>query len=270
MFTDFHTHCCFSSDSKSTPEAMIEGAIKKGISTLCFTDHQDFDFPSETPLFTFDCDAYFEKLLALKAIYKERIEILIGVELGLQPHLQARYRELLAGFPFDFVIGSSHLVQGMDPYYPEFFEHRSEEEGYLTYFEETLKNIHACDTFDVYGHIDYIVRYGPNKNADYSYAKYGDILDEILRALIARGKGIELNTAGFKYGLGVPNPCPEVLQRYRELGGEILTIGSDAHVPEHLAYDFARVRDILTACGFSYYTLFRDRKPEFVSLNAFS
>ena len=90
---------------------------------------------------------------------------------------------------------------------PEWFwENHSEEEGYREYFESILENIATFDGFDVYGHIDYVVRYGPNKNANYSYQKYADIIDEILKALIIKGKGIEINTGGFKYGLGHPNP----------------------------------------------------------------
>ena len=100
------------------------------------------------------------------------------------------------------------------------------------YFESILENISAYDGFDVYGHIDYVVRYGPNKNREYSYGRYKDILDEILKKLISMGKGIELNTGGYHYGLGEPNPCTAVIRRYRELGGEIITIGADAHTPD--------------------------------------
>ena len=119
---------------------------------------------------------------------------------------------------------------------------------------------------DVYGHIDYVVRYGPNQNKEYSYERYRDILDEILRTIIDKNLGIELNTGGFHYGLGEPNPCRAVIRRYRELGGEILTIGSDGHKPEHLAFDFKKVPHLLQDAGFRYYTVFRGRKAEFVKL----
>ena len=132
------------------------------------------------------------------------------------------------------MIGSSHLVHRRDPYFPDYYEGRTEEEAYREYFTSILENLAAFDCFDVYGHIDYVVRYGPNKNQNYSYGKYADILDNILRTLIHKGKGIEINTGGFKYGLGHPNPTEGVLKRYRELGGEIITIGADAHKPEHV------------------------------------
>ena len=151
-------------------------------------------------------------------------------------------------------------------YYPIFFEGRSEEEAYRSYFEEELKNITAYDCFDVAGHLDFVVRYGPNQNTYYSYEKYQDVFDEILKILIEKGKGIECNTAGYKAGLGHPHPTEAMLKRYRKLGGEILTIGSDAHVPNYVAHHFDRIGEILKDCGFRYYTVFKDRKPEFLPL----
>ena len=87
------------------------------------------------------------------------------------------------------------------------------------------------------------------------------MIDEILKQLIRSGRGIELNTAGFKYGMGHPHPHERILKRYRELGGELLSIGSDGHQPEALAYDFARVPELLRECGFRCYTLFQNRQP---------
>ena len=174
--------------------------------------------------------------------------------------------ELTEKYPFDFVIGSSHVMHGVDPYYPAYWENHTEEEGYQEYFESILENIAVFDGFDVYGHIDYVVRYGPNKNASYSYQKYADIIDEILKALIIKGKGIEINTGGFKYGLGHPNPAEDIIKRYHELGGEIITIGADAHQPEHVAFDFEKVPSILKEAGFTHYTVFKNRKPEFIPI----
>ena len=169
-------------------------------------------------------------------------------------------------YNFDFVIGSSHVVHGYDPYFPPFWKTHTEEEGYREYFESILENIRAFDDFDVYGHIDYVVRYGPTRNENYTYARYSDVIDEILRLLIEKGKGIEINTGGFKYGLGHPNPCEEILARYRELGGEIITVGADAHAPEHVGFAFEKVPQILKDAGFIYYTVFRKRKPEFIKI----
>ena len=95
---------------------------------------------------------------------------------------------------------------------------------------------------------------------------YADIIDEILKLLIEKEKGLEVNSAGLKYGLPFAHPHPDVLKRYRELGGEIITIGADAHKPEHIAYDFAKAEEILKSCGFKYYTEFFEQKPVFKQL----
>ena len=154
----------------------------------------------------------------------------------------------------------------MDPYYPEYWQGKTEYQATHRYFEYILETLGAFDDIDVYGHIDYVVRYGPTQAENYSYAKYKEILDEILKTLISKNIGLELNTAGLKYGLGFAHPHTDVLKRYRELGGEIITIGSDAHKPEHLAYDFSKVPDILKEAGFDYYTIFKNRTPEFIKL----
>ena len=152
------------------------------------------------------------------------------------------------------------------PYYPAYYKGRSERQAYLEYFASILENVAAFDAFDVYGHIDYVVRYGPNKNRDYSYRAYSEIIDEVLKTLIEKGKGIEINTGGFRYGLGHPNPTEDILKRYREFGGEIITVGADAHAPEDIAFDFQKVPEILKSCGFRYFTVFKNRKPEFIRL----
>lgn len=258
-------HTKFSNDATSEPEAMIQSAIEKRLQIICITDHQDMDYPREG-MFGFDTAHYFEVLSHLKEKYKHQIEVRIGVEVGLQPHLRAEIKEYVNRYPFDFVIGSIHIVDRMDPYYPEFFENRTDEEGYTLAFQDTIKSLNNIDDFDVLGHIDYIVRYGKEKAKNYTYEKYKEYIDEILKLAIKKGKGIELNTSGFKYGLGFCHPHPDIIRRYRELGGEIITIGADGHRPEHIAYDFHKVGDILKSCNFKYYTEFCQRKPIFKQL----
>ena len=261
-------HSSFSADSDTPMEVMIHRAVETGLQGITFTEHLDPDYPvtPDNLDFSLNIPAYKEKLAELSDMYKDKIQVRFGIELGLQMHLGEYFDSLLSQTPFDFVIGSSHLVHGYDPYYPEFFEGRKEFLCYMEYFESILENISAYDGFDVYGHIDYVVRYGPNKNREYSYGRYKDILDEILKKLISMGKGIELNTGGYHYGLGEPNPCTAVISRYRELGGEIITIGADAHTPDKIACAFNKAARVLEACGFRYYTIFKDRKPEFISL----
>ena len=266
MLWDTHMHSHFSTDSDASPLAMVHAAMDAGLGGICFTDHFDLDYGISPDSFQLDIPAYFAKMLETKESFQGTFPICIGVEAGLQPHLEGILPDRINAYPFDFVIGSSHLVHRQDPYHPEYYMGKTEDEAYREYFESILENLAVFDCFDVYGHIDYVVRYGPNKNKYYSYRKFSDVIDEILRILIQKGKGIELNTGGFKYGLGHPNPEEAVLKRYRELGGEIITIGSDAHRPEHVAYTFGKVPEILKAAGFRYYTVFRERKPMFSAL----
>lgn len=266
MFWDQHMHCNFSGDSDALPEDMIKAGIAHGLSGICFTDHLDYDYPEEPNIFLLDFDNYFKVLSDLREKYADKISVNIGIELGLQPQAAGQNLAVAEKYPFDFIIGSSHVVNHMDPYYPEFFAGRDEDAAYMEYFESVLENINSGVDFDVYGHIDYVVRYGPNKNAFYTYEKFKDIIDEILTQLISKGKGIEVNTGGFKYGLGHPNPTEDIIKRYRELGGEIITMGADAHVPEYVAYEFDKTAQIIKKCGFKYYTVFKNRKAEFIPL----
>ena len=266
MRADVHMHSTFSSDSKSCPEEMILGSIEKGLEMICFTDHYDKDNMDWGPEDIFDPEEYFRILLPLREKYKEQIEVRIGVETGLQPHLADYYGEFVRKYPFDQVIGSVHSIQRSDIADGHFFKTCTDEEVYRMPFEETLLDVQSDSSFDVLGHLDYVVRYGKEKEAQYSYKKYSELIDEILRTLIAKGKGLELNMAGLKYGLPFAHPHPDVLRRYKELGGEIITVGADGHKPEHIAYDFHKAEDILKESGFRYYAEFRERQPFFKRL----
>lgn len=268
--SDFHMHTSFSTDSDTAPEAMVKGALEKRLKTICITDHLDRDYPFYEELgenaFLFDMDAYFGKLRELQEKYAGRLDIRIGVELGLQPHLGGFCREITEKYPFDFVIGSLHMMDKKDLYYREEFSELSDAQFYGRAFEETLKILDYVEAFDVLGHLDYVVRYGRDKEKEYSYEAFAPLLDEILKKIIGMGKGIELNSAGLKYGLGFCHPHPDVLGRYRELGGEIITVGSDGHKPEHIAYAFGKAREVLRECGFRYYTQYQGRSPHFIKL----
>lgn len=259
---DFHVHTSFSSDSEERLESAVAAAVQKGLKTLCITEHMDMDYP--TGEFALDAARYQKELFRVKQLYSDRIELLFGVELGVMDYLAPRLYEFASAYPFDFIIGSSHLVDGVDPYYPEYFDKFGDSEGIRRYFQSILDNISAFDDFDVYGHLDYVVRY--SKAMTYNPLDFWDMLDEILRKLISMGKGIELNTAGLKYGLAFAHPHPQVLKRYRELGGEIITVGSDAHMGANIAYAFDKAEEILKAAGFVYRAVFRGRKAEFVKL----
>lgn len=266
MRADVHMHTVFSHDSDARPEQMIRSAIDKGLEMICFTDHYDKDYMDWGEESIFDADIYFATLKPLQEKYKDLIDIRIGVELGMQPHLGEYYTEFTKKYPFDFVIGSVHAVNGSDPAFGQLFEGRSDEEVYRMTFREMLEDIRVIRDFDVLGHVDYVTRYGKEGISAYSYRKYADEIDAILKEIIAQGKGLELNMAGLKYGLPFAHPHPDILKRYRELGGEIITVGADGHRPEHIAYDFGKADTILKNCGFEYYAEYKDRKPVFRKL----
>lgn len=273
---DMHMHTWFSTDSEACPRDMADEAVRKGLKTICFTDHFDKDDLEWGEEGIFDVDAYFVKMQKLQEEYAGKLNIRIGIELGLRTYLKDYYEELTKKYPFDFVIGSVHNVpykkdaEGnilyTDPAAEKLFTDRTDKEAYRLMMETTLENVRTSDCFQTLGHLDYVVRYGKSREKEYSYTDYADIIDEILKLLIEKEKGLEVNSAGLKYGLPFAHPHPDVLKRYRELGGEIITIGADAHKPEHIAYDFAKAEEILKSCGFKYYTEFFEQKPVFKQL----
>lgn len=265
--SDCHLHSSHSGDSDTPMEEMILQGIARGLTTMCFTEHNDFGYPDSPDgsgdIFLLNTDSYLYDLARLKEKYADKIRLLFGVELGLQPEVLRENAVYAKSHDFDFVIASSHVCHGRDPYYPDFYEGRPEAEAYREYFESILENMKKFSNFDVYGHLDYVVRYGPDGDRNYSYETYRDIFDEILKLLLDKGKGIELNTGGIKRGMKDFHPCMGVLKRYRELGGEIITIGSDSHDAQHIGEAFDRAADVLKECGFEYYTIFEKRSPEF-------
>lgn len=273
---DMHMHTWFSTDSEACPRDMADEAVRKGLKTICFTDHFDKDDLEWGEEGIFDVDAYFVEMQKLQEEYAGKLNIRIGIELGLRTYLKDYYEELTKKYPFDFVIGSVHNVpykkdaEGnilyTDPAAEKLFTDRTDKEAYRLMMETTLENVRTSDCFQTLGHLDYVVRYGKSREKEYSYIDYADIIDEILKLLIEKEKGLEVNSAGLKYGLPFAHPHPDVLKRYRELGGEIITIGADAHKPEHIAYDFAKAEEILKSCGFKYYTEFFEQKPVFKQL----
>ena len=301
MICDCHLHTCFSGDSETPVRDQLDRAIALGMQAVCITDHHDWDAPNEKgemdDRFLLDFPRYIPALREIREEYRGKIDMGIGVELGLQLHARQDTENVmrLYGDTFDFIIGSIHFVDHYDVYYPQWFamdvsESRSDERyihasrhipsreeaeavtpekeaaRYRHFFEVTLKRLEAYDCFDTLGHLDFVVRYGPNRNQFYDFKTYGDIISAILELLIRKDKALEVNTGGFKYGLGHPNPCEDVLKRYRELGGRLLTVGSDAHVPGFVGYEFDRTAELLKEIGFREYALYRKRVPVMLPL----
>lgn len=204
-------HSFFSSDSEAPTEEMVKRAVELGLPAICLTDHYDMDY--STGEFQLDTSAYAAKIRELQEKYRDRIDIRFGVELGLQLHLKERMEEYANAWPFDYVIGSMHVIDGKDPYYEDAFPDWTAEELYRAYFRATAENIRSFHNFQTLGHLDYVVRYCREKGKDYSYRAFADEIDTILKELIQYDIALEINTGGYKAGLGVPNPTPGCHQK---------------------------------------------------------
>lgn len=264
LIPDYHMHTDFSIDSDSPMESMIKSAIEKNIKEIAITDHVDFESYYINNII--DYDNYLITFNNLKEKYNNKINIIFGVEIGLNLNYIDRIQTLTNSYPFDFIIGSSHSVFNMDLYYDNFFENKTKEEAYNIYFTEMIKNITNIKNFCVYGHIDFISRYGIYEDNTLLYDDFKDNIDKVLKLLIENGKGIEINTSGFRYGINQTYPQFNILKKYKELGGEIITIGSDAHTPDYIGDHFNVAYDMLIEAGFKYITHFKNKKPIFEKL----
>ncbi|MCD8035944.1 MAG: histidinol-phosphatase HisJ family protein, partial [Clostridiales bacterium] len=264
--SDYHVHTKFSTDSSAEMTDMIDKAVSLGLSEIMFTDHMDIDFPDKNMPFSLYYPDYSEAINLNKVIYMKKINVFIGVEMGLQKHIVRDARMFTEFNPFDFVIGSTHVVDGIDVSYPEFFEGKTKKEAYTQYFESVLENAKFHDCYNVYGHLDYINRYAPYDDNSLEYIDYREIIDEILKVLVDKGKGLDVNTSGYRYGIVRPYPQLDILKRFKELGGEIITVGSDAHRPEDIADHFDNAYEIIRAAGFKAIASFRNKKASFVDL----
>ncbi|MBU3182354.1 histidinol-phosphatase HisJ family protein [Clostridium psychrophilum] len=263
--TDHHVHTEFSGDCDTPMEVIINKAKELGLKEVMFTDHMDFDYPSKDINFEVDYKKYIKVLEKLRIKYKE-MDILMGIEVGYQPGLNESINKLLNSYDFDFVICSIHAWNGAALDKGDLFKGRTQQEGYRAYFECLKYTLNNFDNFDVVGHLDFINRYGDFANKTIRYDDYKNILDEILSMIINKGKGIELNTSGLRYKLNSMHPSREILKRYLELGGKIITIGSDAHVVKDLCADFDKAIMQLKEIGFKEITTFKNRKLNFIKI----
>lgn len=261
---DQHVHSTFSGDANGEMEDLIKEAIEKGMEGLTFTEHNDIGYPytyEEDGIYDLNTDSYLYELLCMREKYGDKLKLGFGVELGMNSEKVADNVKYASSFPFDFIIFSCHIVNGKDPFYPEdYWDGRDEEEAVREYFTYILDNIKAFDNFDVLGHLDYVIRYAPQKDNNYSYEKYKDLLDAILETLIKKGKGLEINTKGYaSKGCRDVHPFNDVLKRYHELGGRIVTVGSDTHAAGSLGNSFEKAEEALRKAGFDYYCSFENR-----------
>lgn len=257
---DFHMHSLVSPDGHDTSVAMAKAALAAGLREICFTDH--LDYVPDMWYMAFDTAVYNG---AYDALELPGLTIRRGMEFGMTPDNQARFLQDLQRRPFDFVIGSVHIVDGEDIYYPMFWQERTVAQAYERYLQEVLSCVKTHAGFDVLGHMTYIskARSNPTKEP-VRYEDFVNLIDEILKTLVDKGIGLELNTSGLARS-GDFLPPRRFLERYRELGGEIVTIGSDAHtagrVGDHVPEGLEILKDI-----FGYVCTFAERKPVFHKL----
>lgn len=261
---DYHVHTDFSCDSEADMEAVCEAAIDRGLSEIAFTDHLDFG-PADPP----GCFRQIEYLAAIercRAHYGDRLTIRTGVEIG-EPHLFAREAaRVLAMGDFDIVLGSAHYADGMQAAWKANFFDQPLRQAYEAYFRQVVR-LAAEGEFDILGHVDLVKRDAHKFEKPYDGPEpYADMIRAALRAIVERGKGLEINTSPIRRGL--PEPCPsmEILHWYRELGGEILTIGSDAHAPEAVGADFDVALEIARAVGFTRLARFEQRQIHWIGI----
>ncbi len=270
-FYDTHMHTSFSGDSEEAPENQIRAAKERGLGGLIFTDHMDLDFPEDPELFHLDLENYLPYMrdLSLKES-TDTFKINVGMELGLREDLVSEHQALLSNYDFDYIIGSIHLVDKKDPYYDSFYEGKSVLEAYESYFTTLLENINLFSDFDALGHLDYIVRYAKRhygaEAGALSYSDFPKLFDEIFHFLIQNKKALEINTGAFRTGLIEPNPSYELIERYFDLGGRMITIGADAHQTAHVGLQFEEVLPKLKEIGFEGTLVYKDRNPQMIKL----
>jgi len=262
---DYHLHTTFSMDSKMTMEDACREAIRRDLAEVSFTEHVDF-VPEDEGAGFFNPAAYMTELRRCRDLFDGQLTIRAGFEIGEAHRCAREGRELTAAYPFDFVIGSLHWVGPELVMCPEYFEGKSLEQAYGAYFEELLALVNVGD-FDVVGHLDVPKRFAGHLHDRLDPTPFEEPIREVLRTCIERGIGIEINTGTIRRTGNDPSPSPEVLFWYRELGGEILTIGSDGHRPTHMAYAFDRALALACEAGFTHLTSFEGREPAFVPLD---
>ncbi len=259
---DYHTHTRFSADGQATMAEMCEAAIRCGLREICFTEHVDW-LPWDKTRDYFDPSAYVPAALQCRSEFSDRLSVRIGLEIS-EPHLAAgEIQTLLSAWPFDFVLGSAHWIDQSGVFLTDIYRLHPAEHVEHEYFLRVLELAEQGD-FDSLGHLDVIKRYRPKESGPFDTISHADILRTILRTLIQRGKAFEINTSPLRRGLDSTCPDLTVLRWYRELGGEKLTIGSDAHHPDQVGTGFDIVWNMLQAAGFLRIVSYSNRQPEWV------
>lgn len=272
ILTDFHIHSEVSQDSQAPMREMVVQEYERGVQRMCFTDHCDMvNWRSYT--LREDCREIVPRAREKYAAMLESfggappMDVGLGIELGEPLFAPEASHEIACSAGLDFVLGSLHILQKHgDVWFIDFHSPEHCREVYDDYLDELLE-IAQLDCFDVMAHIGYPRRCMRRKGFDeeLSLQRFGEKIELLLRRLIDKGHGIEINCSGIRDGCG-PFPEPGLLRLYRALGGEIITVGSDAHTPETAAKCIGEGHALLRECGFGYVTVFRNRRAEFLKL----
>lgn len=273
-YIDNHTHSYFSEDSRMDMGDAIRTAMERGLKGIVFTDHIDLDPPAGIGIhgFTFDPKAQQEAIDEEVEYFglngkKTDFMLLKGIEIGLQDISLPEIRRILSTFRFDCVIGSLHLIDGHDPYLGEYYKPYDYHKAYSHYLEEFYSLICQMPDFDILGHYDYIVRYASYPQVCISYAEFGYALEPTLRFLVEHGKTLEINTKTYQSYKGrTPVLDLEILRRFRELGGEAVSFGSDAHNISRIGDKFDWCREMTLAAGLRYEVFYQNRQPHYIAL----
>ncbi len=271
---DSHVHSTYSCDARSTIVEMCQQAVELGLRSICFTEHLDLD-PRDDGYRYFRPEAYFAEIEAARARFRGQLAIGAGVEVCYQSRREDEIAAWLERWPFDFVLGSVHIVDHGDDWVmvPDrasmlaWSARRSLREAYLPYFEE-LRRAAASGFFDALAHLDLVKRYGALVYGPFDSAAFADELDAVLKAAIARGTAIEINTSGLFQPAEETFPGLDTVRRYRELGGRVLTIGSDSHDIHQLGRGLDVAIAQARAAGFAEIACFSQRQPRLCPLPA--
>ena len=269
MLADYHVHTGFSDDSTYPLRQVALDAARLNLDEVCFTEHVDYGvkpewdepatarFEDGHPVTNCPYESYLDELDAVRAELGDRVSLRAGLELGVQRHTVEKNRGLVArlGNRLDFVICSIHQVGDLEFWNGDYQRGRTQEEINLAYYEEMLAVVRDFRDYDVLGHLDLIRRYDPY--GEFPFERVRDVVAEVLRQVVSDGKGIELNTSGIRYGLGDFQPRREILELYRDLGGTVVTVGSDSHTPDHLGSYLRLAYRELAELGFEGVWTFR-------------
>lgn len=259
---DFHLHTSLSFDCDEKAQNIINAAKKNGIKELCFTEHYDLHNDREVQNEIFDLDDYKTKLGSLE---QNGIIIRRGVELGLTEWNMQKAKKLVNSYNFDYVLGSVHYVDGKDPYFKEYWEGLTAQQAFEKYLLKVLECVKLHDDFDCLGHLSYVARHEHNPTKKpLNLHDVQDITDEIMKELIKKGKGMEINTSGVDK-IGDFLPSKDFFVRFKELGGEIVTVGSDAHTAQRVGQYVPEATELLRDV-FGHVCTFSDRKAKFHKL----